>query len=1017
MVRRNDLVNRILIMGVLLVWCPHAFALDPTLDINQYAHKSWKIREGFTQGFINVIAQTADGYLWLGTEFGLVRFDGVRPVPWDPPTGQSLTDPNVRSLLAAKDGTLWIGTLKGLASWKDGKLTSHQKLAGFAVDSLLEDHTGKIWAGAQGIGISAGRLCEIDNSAADVCYGEDGAFGRFVETLYEDRKGNLWMGSANGLWRWKPGPSRFYAMKNPPVGLPQSILEGDDAVITFITNTAIQKIFDGRFKTYSIQSPGKPTFNRLFRDRNGSLWIGSSDQGLTHIHQGRTDVFSQSDGLSGDFVSTIFEDREGNIWVATNAGLDRFRESAVSIISKKQGLFNESAWSLLATKDGSVWIATRGGLGIWKDGKIQTLNASKRDDLSHSLFQDHRGRIWVTKLDALGYMDNDKFIPVPGAPGGLVPSITEDPGGNLWLSNQERGLVRVSPTDDVRIYSWRSLGHEDPASAVVANRSQDDLWMGFYQGGILHLVDGQARESYTAANGLGEGRVNALHLDRDGGLWISTEKGLSRLLKNGRFVTLTRSNGLPCDRINWLMEDDDDAFWLHTPCGMLRLMRSVLDGLAAAAESGSKTPPKVQALVLDASDGVRSRPTPSGFNSMAVKASDGKLWFVMGDAVGVVDPLHLPFNKLAPPVRVERVVADRDPIDVLGGASKILHVPPRTRDVVIEYTALSLGAPEKVRFRYKLENRDRDWRDAGDSRYAPYGDLSPGNYRFRVTAANESGVWNEEGTFLDFTVDPAYYQTIWFRLTVVAAFLALVAGLYQLRLRYLTRQYNIRLEERVNERTRIARDLHDTLLQSFQGALLQFYAVGYQLPEGSEARESLDRVIEQVRNAIAEGRDALQGLRTSRLASNDLAETMSALAKAIGDPMGQRQPDFRMQMEGTARRLPPPVLDEIYQFANEALRNAFQHAQAKRIELEILYDRTKFRLRIRDDGKGIDPEVLRAGGRPGHYGITGMHERAKQMGGNVSVWSEVDSGTEVELTIPAKIAYAKSPTRRWPTPW
>jgi signal transduction histidine kinase len=285
-----------------------------------------------------------------------------------------------------------------------------------------------------------------------------------------------------------------------------------------------------------------------------------------------------------------------------------------------------------------------------------------------------------------------------------------------------------------------------------------------------------------------------------------------------------------------------------------------------------------------------------------------------------------------------------------------------------------------------------------------------------VIASNNSGVWNESGASLDFSVDPAYYQTTWFRLAIVAGFLALLAGLYQLRLGHLTRQYNIRLEERVNERTRIARELHDTLLQSFQGALLQFYAVGYQLPEGSEARESLDRVIEQVRNAIAEGRDALQGLRSSRLTSNDLGETMSALAKAIADPLGQNAPDFRVQMEGTSRQLTPPVLDEIYQFANEALRNAFQHANAKRIEVEILYDRRQFRLRIRDDGRGIDPEILRAGGQPGHFGLTGMHERAKQVGGKVSVWSEVNSGTEVELTIPAKIAYAKSPARRWPTP-
>jgi signal transduction histidine kinase/ligand-binding sensor domain-containing protein len=1013
MVRRSVVALRTLLTLMLLARGSHAFALDPTLDISQYAHKSWKIREGFVQGYINAITQTADGYLWLGTEFGLVRFDGVQVVPWEPPAGQPLPDTYIRALLAAKDGTLWIGTFKGLVSWKNGKLTPHEKLAGFAVDSLFQDHNGKIWAGL--LGTSTGRLCAIDNSASDVCYGQDGTFGRFVETIYEDSNGNLWIGSANGLWRWKPDPSRFYAMKNPPVGIPQSIVENNDAV-SLITKTAIQRFVDGRFAAYPIQNRSGVEFTRLLRDRHGSLWVGSTNQGLTHIHQRKIDVFSQSDGLSGDFIGPIFEDREGNIWVATDGGLDRFRESAVATISKKQGLSSDTAWSVLAAKDGSIWVGTRNGLNVWRDGKIQAFDAANRNDLSSSLFQDRRGRIWITKLDVIGYMEHNEFIPVPGAPGGLITSIMEDSIGNLWFCHQERGLVRLSPSFEVQITPWSSLGHEDYASSAVASRSQDDLWLGFFRGGVLRLVNGQVRESYTSANGLGTGRVNYLSVDRSGTLWASTEKGFSQLL-NGNFVTLTRTSGLPCDGVNWMIEDDSGAFWLSMPCGLVRLVRSELDDMLAAVKNGSTVKPNVPGLILDASDGLRSTSRPTGFHSQTAKSSDGKLWLITGDRLSVVNPRHIPVNKLAPPVRVERIITDRNAIDVLNSAGNNLHLPPRTRDVVIEYTALSLGVPEKIRFRYKLENRDPDWRNAGNIRLAPYGDLSPGHYRFRVTAANESGVWNEEGTFLDFTVDPAYYQTTWFRLSVAAAFLALLAGVYQLRLRHLARQYNIRLEERVNERTRIARELHDTLLQSFQGALLKFYAVGYQLPEGSAAKKSLDSVTEQVRSAIAEGRDALQGLRSSRVSSNDLAETMSALAKAIGDPLSQNVPDFRVQMEGTPQRLTPPVLDEIHQFANEALRNAFKHANATRIELEILYDRSQFRLRIRDDGKGIDPEVLRAGGRPGHYGLTGMHERAKQAGGKVSVWSEVNSGTEVELTIPAKIAYAKSPTRRWPTPW
>jgi signal transduction histidine kinase len=271
-----------------------------------------------------------------------------------------------------------------------------------------------------------------------------------------------------------------------------------------------------------------------------------------------------------------------------------------------------------------------------------------------------------------------------------------------------------------------------------------------------------------------------------------------------------------------------------------------------------------------------------------------------------------------------------------------------------------------------------------------------------VIACNNSGVWNEAGAFLDFSIAPAYYQTMWFRLSCVAALLALLAALYQLRLRQVARQFNIRMEERVNERTRIARDFHDTLLQSFQGVLLKFHAVTYLFPDRpDEARKTLEGVIEQARQAITEGRDAVQGLRS-------LGEEIAA------DQTGQNSPNFLVTVEGATRNLVPIVRDEVYRIAGEALRNAFRYAQASRIEVEIRYDRRQLRLRIRDDGKGIDPKVLAEGGRDGHYGLAGMRERAKLVGGKLAVRSKLDFGTEAELTIPAFVAYAKSPTARRP---
>jgi signal transduction histidine kinase len=405
-----------------------------------------------------------------------------------------------------------------------------------------------------------------------------------------------------------------------------------------------------------------------------------------------------------------------------------------------------------------------------------------------------------------------------------------------------------------------------------------------------------------------------------------------------------------------------------------------------------------------------TRADTGGFRPQVAKSPDGKLWFATLEGVSVVDPGHLPINKLPPPVHIEQVTADRKTYD---GS---LPLPPLVRDLVIDYTALSFVAPEKVRFRYKLEGHDRDWQDADNRRQAFYNDLPPRNYRFRVIASNNSGVWNEAGASLDFAIDPAYYQTAWFRLSCVAAILALLGAAYQMRVRYLAQQFNMRLEERVGERTRIARDLHDTLLQSFQGVLLKFHAVTYLIPEHpAEAQKTMETAIEQARQAIAEGRDAVQGLRSSTVVSNDLARAIGTLGEELaGNSTGRKSPEFCVQVEGKPRDLAPLVRDEAYRIAGEALRNAFRHADAMRIEVEIRYDPRQLRLRVRDNGKGMDPEVLDGGGRAGHHGLPGMHERAKLVGGKLAIWSEIDCGTETELTIPASIAYAKPTAARRP---
>jgi ligand-binding sensor domain-containing protein len=913
--KRHGIARAVITLAVLLASRPCTFALDPALDISQYAHTAWKIREGFTKGKIVSIAQTPDGYLWLGTEFGLLRFDGVRNVPWKPPSDQHLPSNEIHSLLVARDGTLWVGTAKGLASWREGRLTRYPQLDGFYVLRLLEDHEGTIWAGI--LGFPNGRLCSINNGSVH-CDGEDGSLGTLISGLYEDRKGNLWVGGKIGLWRWKPGSVQFFSLPSE-IGDISAIGEDDDGSIIVGWRDRIVRLVDGKALPYPpLSSVSDFSALRIFRDRDGALWI-ATNHGLLHVHRGKTDVFAHPDGLSADWASSLFEDREGNIWVSTLDGLDRFREFSVSTLTTRQGLPSDAVMSVLAAKDGAVWFVADGDLSRWDNGQITVFgergagNIKPRENFNRqsplSIFQDSKGQIWVSSIAGFGHLSEGRLVPVTDMPGGFVRSIVEDTAGTLWIANKDRGLLHLVHGNEVTQIPWTALGHKDFASALAAD-ALGGLWVGFFNGGVSYFKDGQIR-SYSTGDGLGEGSVSDIRVDQEGTAWAATQGGLSRL-KNGRVATLNSKNGLPCDDVNWAIEDDDHSFWLNTPCGLIRVARSELDALASAVEraatrngSGNKeTPPNVtiHATVFDSSDGVRSLLKFLGFSPVVAKTSDGKLWFLPMDGVSVIDPHHLAFNKLPPPVHVEQVIADRKTYEASSSANGQLHLPPRIRDLQIDYTALSLVAPEKVLFRYKLEGWDRDWQDVGTRRQAFYSNLPPRNYRFRVIACNNSGVWNEAGTFLEFSIAPAYYQTTWFRVLCLAAFLVLLWGIYRLRVQQLRHQFAIGLEARVGERTRIARDLHDTLLQSFQGLMLHFQT-GIDLLPGrpAEARKTLEIALDRADHAIAEGRDAVQGLRASTVETNDLASAIRTLGEELRAE-GTNQNSALFEMEEARRR-------------------------------------------------------------------------------------------------------------------
>jgi signal transduction histidine kinase/ligand-binding sensor domain-containing protein len=962
----------VVLLAVMWGRCACAFALDPSLDISQYAHTAWRVRDGFAKGFIYTIAQTPDGYLWLGTEFGLLRFDGVRAVTFTPPTGQ-LPSNNIPTLLVTPDGTLWIGTTKGLARWKDGKLTTYSELNGSRISALLEDRTGTIW----------------------VATDEPRIFGDKVGPINADSEGKFWVGLEKGSGKWKSGRSKSFGMPGAESGLPPL---GEDEKSALLTSS------DRRVPAPVSSQVLRSKASQILRDRNGGVWVGTADRGLIHFHQGRTDVFSEADGLSGDTVTALLQDKEGDIWAVTTNGIDRFREYAVPNISIKQGLSNTNSVSIVGAKDGSVWVATYNGLNRWKDGSIAVQlrpgsfqHPGAPNGVPYSLFEDSSGRLWFSTDLEFGYLRNGRFVPVREVPGGRVASMAEAPSGHLWLAKQDYGLFHLFQGRVVEKIRWAALGHNDHARVVVADPSRHGVWLGFSGGGVSYFADGAIQKSYSAADGLGAGRVNSLRFGPREALWVATENGLSRI-KNDRVTTLTSKNGIPCDMVHWSMDDADHFLWAYTACGLVRIPRPEFD---AWVEDPSKL---VQATLFDVSDGVRTHSSVSPVQSVT-RASDGRIWYVAYDGVSVIDPRHVPFNKIPPPVHIEQVTADGKTYEAANG----VRLPARIHNVTIDYTALSLVDSARVRFRYMLEGQDAEWREVVNDREVQYSNLPPGTHHFRVKACNNSGVWNDEGASLDFVIPPAWYQTNWFRALCVAAFLLLLWAAYRLRVRQLAYQFNMRLEARVSERTRIARDLHDTLLQSFQGLLLRFHSASNLLPaRPDEAKQRLDNAIEQAADAITEGRDAVQALRSSAVETNDLARGIAVIAEELKTGTSSvDSPIIDLEVEGPPRRLNPVVRDEAYRIAGEALRNAFRHAQARRITVQIRYDKRQFRLRVRDDGKGIDEDTMQR--QPsGHFGLPGMRERAEIVGGKLGVWSKLDSGTQIDLSIPGAIAYDRS---------
>jgi ligand-binding sensor domain-containing protein/signal transduction histidine kinase len=965
-------------------------ALEPGNAITQYSHAAWTLQEGKLPGAVLALAQTVDGTLWIGTESGLIRFDGVTFGRWSPPAEGRFPIEYVQALAPGRDGSLWIGTLDGLAHLKDGRVTYYSTRHGSldsAVSSILLDRHNSVWIAKAGF--RSGGLCRVETDVLHCFDSAQGLPGRAIFSLLEDHQGNLWLGGSEGLYRWTGDAAQTYPLKES-IPLISSIAQGEnDEIIAANGINPLKHVVGSRLENYGIQPASEGVAIRvLLTDSDGALWIGTGSQGLLHVYKGHVDRYNHTDGLSSDTVLVLFEDREHNIWVGTDRGIDRFRALPVVTLSKREGLSRDTAGSVFTSRDGSVWVGTTAGLNRVRDRSITVYDT--RDGLPsneiQAIMEDHSGGLWVGTSAGLSFSRNGRFHSLELPNNEKIRSlaaVTEEPDGILWFSDVEHGLIESRDGHIEKLLPW-SLFENKQAYALLGDPKREGLWLGFRQGGIAYYSGGKITRRFGPSDGLAPGMITDFHLDKAGTLWIAAEGGLSRL-RDGKILTLTSANGLGCDRIHTVIEDDDEALWLNTACGLVRIAREDLSSWLRNPRGGLKT------KLFGPADGMRVRTALSGYSSRSAKSADGRLWFPVLDAVAIVDPRHLPENRLAPPVQIEQFLADRKPYAIRPG----LMLPPLTRDLQIDYTAFSFTAPEQVRFRYKLEGYDREW-STSDQRQAQYTNLAPRHYQFRVLAANKDGVWNEVGASIEFGIQPTFYQTSWFKWSCLAAFGALLWMSYQLRVRHVAAQISLRFEERLSERTRISRELHDTLLQNITGFALQLGGLSKTVTAPESAKERLLDLRRQAEQWLREARESVWDLRAPVSERQDLLEAMRIAGQRL---TAGKQVRFHIAVSGAGRDASVKLQENLLRIVQEATRNAIQHGGARQIDVRISYRNPDgIRLQICDDGCGFNLEE--ASLKPGHWGLAMMRERAERVGADLKITSAPGQGAEIEVVIP-----------------